>query len=246
MCNDRRASRYDRSSALRSARYVVFTLRLGRYNCRQLGVTSALGLSSLTRASLPLSDIIIDKQDPKYGPTYLTVNVKPANRVFDTDLHNAPIRQRLKPLSHLMEAKKGEVTHQFEVDGTATICLRSSIASAKNVMAFAMRVETSEEVPGIRAEKKRKDAAAVAAATTDVDQHLTHMELELKRISLAMNHVLKEADLNKDQDARFHDQTLAMHRATTFWPIVQVCVLLMTGFTQASHIVRFFKSRRII
>lgn len=183
--------------------------------------------------------MITDKEDPSYGPIYLTVNVKPANRVFETDLHNAPIRHRLKPLSHLVEEKKGNVTHQFEVDGTATICLRASTASAKNVMAFSLRVETSEERVDIRVEK-------MGAAAADVDQHLTHMERDLQRITQAIVYVLKEADLNKEQDTKFHEQTLAMHSATTFWPIVHVCVLLMTGFTQTSHIVRFFKSRRII
>lgn len=173
----------------------------------------------------------------------MTVNVRPRNRVFETDLHNAPVRDHLKPTSHLIEAQQGSVTHEMEMDGTATICLRASTASAKNTMAFGLQVSTSEEIPSMRLlhEKAKRDAV-----TTDVDQHLTHMENELQRITTAMDVVLKEADLNQNQDAIFHQQTIAMHSATTFWPIVQVCVLLMTGFTQASHIVRFFKSRRII
>jgi hypothetical protein len=156
--------------------------------------------SPLSHELLSVVDLTTDKKDPGYGPTYLTVSVKPANRVFETDLHNAPVRQNLKPLSHLMEAKEGEISHQVEVDGTANVCLRASTANANNPMAFALRVETSEEVPGIRVEKKKN------ATATDVDQHLTHMERELQRITLAMNHVLKEADLNKGQDALFHEQ----------------------------------------
>jgi hypothetical protein len=150
----------------------------------------------------------------------------------------APIRERLKPLSQLLDDVSGFVTHQFEVDGTATICFRSSKASTSRPITFAFRVETSEQDPSIAIPKVLGKAA--------VDKHLTHMEQELQRITAAINHVLKEADLNKHQDGLFHEQTLAMHSATIFWPIVQVCVLLITGFTQASHIVRFFKSRRII
>ena len=193
--------------------------------------------------SFPWQDLITDRQDPNYGPTVLTVNVKSANRVYDTDLHTAPIRQRLKPLSHAIKAKEGVATNQFEVDGTATVCVRASTATPKNPMAFALHIESSEEVPSLIKDAVQKKDAVTA---TDMDEHLTHMERELNRITSAMSHVLKEADRNKDQDAIFHRQTIAMHSATTFWPIVQVCVLLMTGFTQASHIVRFFKSRRII
>jgi hypothetical protein len=158
-------------------------------------------------------------------------------------MHNAPIRERLKPTSLEIDAPKGEVSHQFEVDGTASICLRASTAAANNVLAFGWRIVTSDEMPSMRVLKAKGNNVQV---TTDVDQHLTHMESELQRITNAMNHVLKEADLNRNQDEAFHEQTMAMHSATTFWPIVQVCVLLMTGFTQASHIVQFFKSRRII
>ena len=182
-------------------------------------------------------DLILDRTDQKYAPTYVTIDVKPANRVYDTDLHMAPVREKLNPLSKLIDARKGQFFHKYEVSGTANICIRASSASSKKPIAFALRVETSEEIPEINDATKQE---------ANVDQHLTHMERELKRIQSAMEHVLREADLNKKQDAVFHEQTLAMNAATTFWPIVQVCVLLMTGFTQASHIVRFFKSRRII
>jgi hypothetical protein len=39
---------------------------------------------------------------------------------------------------------------------------------------------------------------------------------------------------------------LAMHSSMSIWPMVQAFVLIVTGIAQASHIVNFFKSRRII
>jgi hypothetical protein len=36
-----------------------------------------------------------------------------------------------------------------------------------------------------------------------------------------------------------------MNRASQYWPIIHLVVLLVTGFTQANHIIRFFKSRHI-
>jgi hypothetical protein len=82
--------------------------------------------------------------------------------------------------------------------------------------------------------------------TAKVASHLSTMVTELQRISHSMKSILSEADFAKERDSIFHRQTQAMDQATIFWPIVQVCVLLMTGFAQASHIVRFFKSRRIL
>jgi hypothetical protein len=82
--------------------------------------------------------------------------------------------------------------------------------------------------------------------TANVASHLSSMMMELQRVSHSIRSVLSEADFAKERDSIFHRQTQAMDQATIFWPIVQVCVLLMTGFAQASHIVRFFKSRRIL
>jgi emp24/gp25L/p24 family/GOLD len=79
-----------------------------------------------------------------------------------------------------------------------------------------------------------------------VDAHLSHMEVELQRMRTAMRAVLSEADFAKDRDSLYHQEARDLDQATIFWPIVQVCVLVMTGVAQVSHIVNFFKSRRII
>lgn len=252
---DRRTARYHHSHHIRSTRYVdtgddIFAPAECRSRVRYLRENLPRRSPFLTPIFFLLNvDLITDVHDANFGPTFLTVSVKPSNRILDTDLHSAPVRQRLKPLSHPVETKEGVVTHQFEVDGTADVCVRATKATAAHPLTFAWRIESSDEVPAILVQDtvRKMNAAATPTTTAAVlDEHLTHMERELQRITTAMSHVLKEADHNKDQDALFHQQTIAMHSATTFWPIVQVCVLLMTGFTQASHIVRFFKSRRII
>jgi hypothetical protein len=191
-------------------------------------------------------DMYFDDTHPlsSNNKAYITINVKPHNRVFDTDLHHAPIRDRLKPLAHTIAKNEGTLYHTMEVDGTAKICLRATDSNKvdDHAMVFGLRIITSEEQPELTREHgKGKDVSPA-----HVDQHLTHVEMELQRISTAMESVMKEATINQERDTKFHKQTLAMHSATTFWPIVQVCVLLMTGFTQTSHIVHFFKSRRII
>ena len=187
-----------------------------------------------------LTDLVTDKNDKNYGEVLLTVNLKPLNRVFDTDLHSASVREHLKPSTLTIAEPEGSLMHTFEMDGVAHVCIQAKRASKRNPMAIGFRVETSHEVTSLANLKASEGQPA------DVDSHLTHMETELERITAAMGQLLHEADLNKDQDERFHEQTIEMVKATTFWPIVQVCVLVMTGFTQASHIIRFFKTRRII
>jgi hypothetical protein len=176
------------------------------------------------------------QSEKDFAPTHITLNVKPANRITDTKLHTAPVLNRLKPKKITLEHAKGEFEHSFEVDGQAEICIQAMGASAKNPMRFGVRVVKTDSDP----------IAAVVLSGSDLDGHLSHMELEMQRIQSGMKRILTEADFSKERDAHFHKQTLSMHSATLFWPIVQVCVLIMTGFAQASHIVRFFQTRRII
>jgi hypothetical protein len=75
---------------------------------------------------------------------------------------------------------------------------------------------------------------------------LSHLEREMKRIEYLIHTMLSEADLSKDRDSIYHSRTDAMHQATIYWPIMHVGILLITGFAQANHIVRFFKKRRIL
>lgn len=184
-----------------------------------------------------------DDSHPLSNKAYITVSVRPHNRVFDTDLHHAPIRDRLKPVVHTITKNEGTWFHTMEVDGTAKFCVRATDSDKGNdySMIFGLRLTTSDEEPELLRQLEKD-----SPPTTDLDGHLSHVEMELKRITMAMEAVLKEANYNQEQDTKFHKQTLAMHSAITFWPMLQVCVLLMTGFTQTSHIIHFFKSRRII
>jgi len=193
-------------------------------------------VDTIIRVIYSAPDIILDKKDEDYARTHLTINVRPANRVTDTKLHSAPILDRLHPKSLVLTKREGTLEHRFEVDGQADVCIRNQGAGSENPMRFGLRiVKTDHDV-----------ITPIAGTGSDLDGHLSHMEMEMKRIESGMKRVLSEADFSKERDALFHKQTLSMHSATLFWPIVQVFVLLATGFAQASHIVRFFQSRRII
>ncbi len=141
------------------------------------------------------------------------------------------------PVSHEMKQLQGSFVHHVKSDAELNICIRASSAGSKNPMRFAIRLEEmgDEEL----AESKLPPAKTV-------DLHLSFMEQQFERIESQMHAVLKEADFSKERDSIYHAKTDAMHKATVFWPIVHVGILLLTGFTQANHIVQFFKKRRII
>ena len=184
-----------------------------------------------------MTEAMYDKSHADYSPTTVKIGVTPLNRVMDTKLHPSPIRHRLRPTEAVLDDKEGSIVHQFELDGKGHVCVSSEKASKRRPLLFKMRLQADGDEESLREEEE---------AMGDFSHHLTHMEMEIGRIEKSMHYVLKNVEFLREQDASFHKHAEDMDAATIFWPIVQLCVLIMTGFTQARHIVEFFKQRRII
>ena len=190
-------------------------------------------------------DLIIDPSHPNYGPIFITVTEKPAIRLYespDPDEDRLKRRERgrrrpAKPTNKQLTEPKGSIGHRVVEDGDINVCIKASAAISTNPIRVGVRIEEEEEVKGA---KEKKDPSLGA------DYHFSFMEQEFDRIEASMHNILGEADFAKERDSIFHKNTDAMLAATVFWPVLQVCILLATGFTQANNIVNFFKKRRII
>jgi len=180
------------------------------------------------------------------GPAYLTISEKPSQSALEAieeekgeERHRHPggPGRIPPPMSHEMKQKEGSFVHAVKQDAELNICIRASTAATKNPQRFSFRLmEMGEE----------EAAESHLPPAKSVDHHLSFMEQQFDRIESQMHAVLREADFARERDSIYHTKTDAMHKATIFWPIVHVGILLVTGFTQANHIVQFFKKRRII
>lgn len=185
----------------------------------------------------------LDLTETKEPNVWVTVNAKVAKQAtvnsvkdWNTHIKNKLNVNTLTPTEKRVTQKKGRVVYETQQNGQVEVCLRAGMASSQNPMRFALQVEKETEV---HAHVETEDV-------TDADRHLTHMELEMKHLMASMKNIIAEADFSKERETHFHQQTLSMHAASMWWPIVQLCVLLLTGFTQANHVVRFLKSKRLI
>jgi emp24/gp25L/p24 family/GOLD len=168
------------------------------------------------------------------GPVFLSITETPTLSAIDA-IHEEEGEVRRKPdrpsppISHEMKKESGSFVHTVKRDSDVQICIRASAAGSKNPMRFALRLEEMGD---------EEEADVDSPPAIAVDVHLSSMEEQLNRIESQMHAMLR--------DSVYHTKTDAMNKATTFWPIVHVCILMATGFTQANHIVSFFKKRRII
>lgn len=176
--------------------------------------------------------------DNNGGRVWITAVHRPLLRQTDYSIKKPPRSASSQPTSVELKDVKGTFVHSVESDGTVDVCIRASPASTNNPLRFGLSIDKQYEE-----ETTKKDSQDTL---TVVGRHLSKMEQEATRLQRDMHEVLKEADLAKEREVVFHGQTLAMHSASIWWPVVQLSVLLVTGYTQASHIIRFFKSRHII
>merc|ERR550539_243825 len=97
---------------------------------------------------------------------------------------------------------------------------------------YDVAVDTSQEKRKIEEHNKGQEAAK---------RHLSEMERLLMHMIRETNSLLKNADQIKDDEVSFHQKSMDMNSASRWWPILHVIVLLVTGFTQANHVIKFFK-----
>ncbi len=195
----------------------------------------------------------------RYSPSYITLMEKPIETLEEQRLERATdaesLEQRKKRLNDLVRKPKavsqeikdakGSFLHKIHSeDAIVEVCIRTSMATPKRPMLFHIRVEEMEE--DVLDEFEQEKAAKNGVPLANAEHHWSFMETQLDRIEHEMHNIIKEADFFRERDALYHQQTDDLHKATLFWPILHCCILVVTGFTQANHIISFFKQRRII
>ncbi len=148
-----------------------------------------------------------------------------------------------------LDKKKGSLIYDSQYDGKISICVQSLTASAVSPTPISLRVYETPDMEGY----ETVGSGAVAHEAVELDsssqrnahEHFSQMERTLSSLISKTDMILRQADYAKELEVEFHDQTIAMNKASQWWPIVQLCVLLVTGFTQANHMISFFRKHHI-
>lgn len=160
--------------------------------------------------------------------------------VFPPDGSTIP-RTRENHLTKILEDLKGTVRYSTAGTGDVHICI--SIAEIpgrkypRPTMVGLRVAETIEDEKTVLSNVKGQEAAR---------RHLSDMEKMLGQMIKETNMILKNADMIKDDEVKFYQKSAEMNSSSRWWPMMHVIVLLVTGFTQANHVIKFFKSRHII
>mmetsp|Transcript_7434 Transcript_7434/g.18226 ORF Transcript_7434/g.18226 Transcript_7434/m.18226 type:complete len:277 (+) Transcript_7434:258-1088(+) len=221
------------------------------------------------RYEAPDSDVRkgVDRKDGVVvRPSFITVMERPVETLEErrlekaTDaaslekrraiLNNLSQRDRngIKPVSHAVTERVGSFSYESHAsDCVLQICVRDKDVSENSPKSFHLRVEEQdEENENLDAFEKEERDLKNRIPLKSAEHHWTFLEAQLDRIEHEIHTILREADFFRERDALYHQQADDLNKATVFWPMLHVCILLVTGFTQANHIISFFKQHRII
>ena len=148
-----------------------------------------------------------------------------------------------RPISHLIKDHASSLSVRIQNDAVVDICIRATSASRTNPMMFGLRVEQlGDELTDKEREEEGEGGGSESNPKSKIDEmylqknnhehHWTFLETQMDKIEHEMHTLIREADFFKDRDSIYHQQTDALHQATTFWPILHIFILLVTGFTQ--------------
>lgn len=189
------------------------------------------------------------------GATVKSIANSKQNTVYDPE--GNPIISGTGRIREELIQKKGKIEFMVGNDsGNVEICIQSIVASTKKPARFHLKVDMlasdeedytdDDEYEGENVnQKKAKTKDPEHMEHHEITTTMTRLERDLQTLNNRVKACLNNADFNKDQETIFHEQSISMNRASKYWPIIQLIVLIVTGFTQANHIVRYLKSHHI-
>jgi hypothetical protein len=134
-------------------------------------------------------------------------------------------------------------------EGGVDICVQSIVASPHTPVRFNLYVDVNEDM----AEDSWIDSfvtnEVVIQTMEQVNEAkvvMSQLEKDMRSLTNRVRTIMNSADYNKEQEAEFHDQSVQMNRAASYWPIIRLIFLFLTGFVQVNHIITYMKSRHII
>ena len=139
--------------------------------------------------------------------------------------------------------KEGSLLFQTsDEDGSVNVCIHAIGANIDNPMRIYLDVVVDEDYA---TDSYEPDTEAMMKQAGEVKETMTRLEREMQSLTNRVRTIINSADYNKDQEIEFHEHSVAMNRAASYWPIIRLVFLFVTGLVQVNHIIGFMKAKRI-
>lgn len=152
-----------------------------------------------------------------------------------------------------LRSKEGRLEFMTgERDGFVEICVQAYTATRASPRRIGMRVQKlpldEYEAQKENAQKAKPDDVKVPEDVQSemlVKVETSRITTELSRLTVRARDIANSASAAKRKESEFHQTSVTLHRAVRYYPIFRICILIVAGYLQASHVVNYMKTRHI-
>lgn len=137
-------------------------------------------------------------------------------------------------------------------DGFIEICAQAYLATSTEPRRFGMAVsKMSMEEYEDEKNKVKKEARNDVKVPDNIQSEMlvkvetSRITTELERFTKRIQDISNTAQSSKERESSFHQSSISLSRAVRRYPIFRICILLVAGYMQASHVVKYMRSRHI-
>ena len=195
-----------------------------------------------------MKDVIITITPRDMNGVMVAPNMMKKKNIPESEI---PIKYR-----HPLEQRKGTFTYYTGAlnGGSLEICIQSYTANVENPSRVAIRIENMSDQMEIESALQRERQMLLEQQQQVLEeQQLKEQRLvvgessrisaELMRLYRRARGLNEDAEYTKESEAQFFTNTRSLNKAIRNWYLVRFFVLIITGYLQASYIMKHMKSR---
>ncbi len=77
-------------------------------------------------------------------------------------------------------------------------------------------------------------------------EHLTELELEVRRLNDKLADVLKEQNYQREREANFRNTSESTNARVQWWSIAQVLVMVISTVFQVMYLTNHFRAKKLV
>lgn len=164
----------------------------------------------------------------------------------DQDEHELPQKIR-QPV----ESERGSISYYTANmnGGTIEVCVQSYTATVEMPSRVSLYIHGLDDQKGadedLAEERRGLSKEQIEAENKLVKEETSRITSELMRMHRRAKSIGGDARYSKDREEAFHNLSVSLNKAVARWPVFRMLVVLVGGYFQVSHVVRFMKSRHI-
>ena len=137
-------------------------------------------------------------------------------------------------------------------DGFVEICVQAYAATKAEPRRFGMKLTTMsqgayelEKQTKVEMEHRKVQIPMRQETEMLLKVETSRITTELDRFAKRIQEIASNSAAAKDRQASFYQTSISLSRAVRRYPIFRICILLVAGYMQASHVVKYMRSRHI-